>query len=91
MQDVTGPLRLAIATGRVVMGVKQGRRAVKKKEAKLIIIARNCPDGFLRSQKQAPIREFRGSNLELGAACGKPFSISVVTILDPGKSNILGS
>ncbi len=91
MQDLTGPLRAAIETGRVVMGVKSARKALKAKEAKLIIIARNCPDGYLRSQRQVPVREFRGSNHDLGAACGKPFSISVVTVVDPGKSNILSA
>ncbi len=90
MQELIGPLRVAVETGQVVMGVKQTRKAVEKKEAKLIIIAHNCPDEFLRSQKQVPVREFRSSNVELGAACGKPFSVSVVAVLDPGKSNIVG-
>ncbi len=89
MQELVGPLRAAIKSGRVVIGLRQCRRAVKGKEAKLIIISNNCPDDFLRSQAEVPVREFLGSNVELGAACGKPFSVSAVAILNPGKSDIL--
>lgn len=89
MQDIVGPLRQAIESGRVVLGVRECRKALKRKEAKLIIIASNCPDGYLRSQEEVPVREFPGSNVELGAACGKPFSVSAVAVLDAGKSSIL--
>ncbi|MFQ5838008.1 MAG: 50S ribosomal protein L30e [Thermoplasmata archaeon] len=89
MQEITAPLRQAIESGRVVLGVRQCARALREKEAKLIIIANNCPDEYLRSQKEVPVQEFPGSNVELGAACGKPFSVSVVAVLDPGKSSIL--
>ncbi len=89
MQEIAAPLRLAVESGRVVLGLRQCRKAVKKKEAKLIIIANNCPDEYLRSQKEAPVQEFHGSNVELGAACGKPFSVSAVAVLDPGRSSLL--
>ncbi|MEE9236627.1 MAG: 50S ribosomal protein L30e [Thermoplasmata archaeon] len=89
MQDLTGPLRVAIESGHVVLGLRQCRKAMSQKEAKLIIITNNCPDEFLRTQSESPVHEFPGSNVELGAACGKPFSVSVVAILDPGRSNIL--
>ncbi len=89
MQDLAGSLRVAIESGRVVLGARQCRKAIKDGKARLIIIASNCPDGYLRLQEEAPVQEFPGSNVELGAACGKPFSVSVVAILDPGKSSIL--
>ena len=39
--------------------------------------------------KDKPIYIYKGNNIELGAACGKPFGVSVITILDEGKSNIM--
>ncbi len=89
MQDLVGPLRTAMTSGTVVLGSRQCRKALRGGEARLIIIASNCPDGYLRSQEDVPVREFPGTNVELGAACGKPFSVSAVAVIDPGKSAIL--
>ncbi|RLF38062.1 MAG: 50S ribosomal protein L30e, partial [Thermoplasmata archaeon] len=36
-----------------------------------------------------PVYIYRGNNVELGSACGKPFGVSVLAIVDEGKSNIL--
>ncbi len=79
----------AISTGRVLFGYKQ---AVKKvKEAKAFIMARDCPkkNELMKIAKDKPIYIYKGNNIELGSACGKPFGISVVTIIDEGKSNII--
>ncbi|MFQ6012108.1 MAG: 50S ribosomal protein L30e [Thermoplasmata archaeon] len=89
MADLAGPLRKAVDTGTVVLGLRQVRRALQSNQARLVIRARNCPDGFLKTPEDVPVKEFPGSNVELGAACGKPFSVSAVAVLDPGKSKIL--
>lgn len=89
MVDLSAALRTAVDTGRVVLGAREARKAVDRGDARLVIIARNCPDEFLRSQSEAPLREFPGTNVELGAACGKPFSVSAAAVLNPGKSGIL--
>jgi len=34
---------------------------------------------------------YPGDNLELGAACGKPFAVSSLVILDQGSSDILSA
>jgi large subunit ribosomal protein L30e len=87
--DINRALRTATKTGEVRFGASQAKKAVSAKEGKLIIIASNCPDTELREQKEIPIMEFPGNNRELGSACGKPFSVSVVTIIKPGESQIL--
>ncbi|MFQ5908921.1 MAG: 50S ribosomal protein L30e [Thermoplasmata archaeon] len=89
MADLAGPLRQAIETGKVALGLHQARRALQTDTARLIIRASNCPDEFLQTPEDVPVEEFPGSNVELGAACGKPFSVSVVAVLDPGRSKIL--
>ena len=89
--DLNKALRLAIDTGNVHLGSKQASRAVDSESAKLIILASNCPKGtvdFVKGGK-IPVHSFSGNNSVLGAACGKPFPISVVAILDGGKSDVL--
>ena len=89
--DLNKALRLAIDTGDVHLGSKQSSRAVESESAKLIILASNCPKGtvdFVKGGK-IPVHSFSGNNSVLGAACGKPFPISVVAILDGGKSDVL--
>ena len=87
--DLNRALRAVTRTGKVYFGVDQAKRAIEKKEAKLIVLAKNCPDTYLKEQDEVKIAQFKGSNVELGAACGKPFSISVLTVLDAGESQIL--
>ena len=89
--DLNKSLRLAIDTGKVHIGSKQACRAVDAGEAKLVIVASNCPEdtvGTVQSGKSA-VHSFNGNNSALGAACGKPFPISALAILDEGKSDVL--
>ena len=89
--DLNKALRLAIDTGKVLLGSKQSSKAADSGNAKLIILASNCPEetvNFVKGGK-SPVHRFSGNNSVLGAACGKPFPISVVAILDGGKSNVL--
>lgn len=89
--DIERNLKLLVETGKVYYGIDQAKKAVKNKEAKLIIAASNCPEEAFRGKtyKKVPVYHFKGTNLELGAASGKPFTISVLTVVDPGESNVL--
>ena len=92
--DINKLLRNAVNTGEVYFGIKQTRKAIKRKKAKLIITSSNCsPDHLklIQRQKSVPIYNFKGTNAELGAACGKPYSISTLAIIDEGSSNIIKS
>ena len=89
--DLNKALRLAIDTGKVHLGSKQASRDADSGSAKLIILASNCPEetvNFVKGGK-TPVHSFSGNNSALGAACGKPFPVSVVAILDGGKSDVL--
>lgn len=87
--DLNKNLRTVTKTGKVLFGISQAKQAIEKKEGKLIVIASNCPDQDIKIQKSVPVIEFSGTNRELGAACGKPFSVAVVTIIEAGDSQIL--
>lgn len=79
-----------MTTGKVVFGVQQSEKMIKSGEAKLIIVASNCPSDYLVSKDHSvPVYQFEGTNMELGALCGKPFSVSSIAIIDKGASNIL--
>ena len=88
--DINRALRLALASGKVLLGGNQCRHAVEKGEAQLLIMARNCPPEMVEfsTSKKASVYRFEGTNAKLGAACGKPFPISTVTVVDPGQSDI---
>ena len=68
-----------------------GYRSVKKKmlkgEIDLIIIAKNCPPRIKRDLLnlcdvfKISSEEFDGTTMELGTACGRPHSISVLGVL----------
>jgi len=92
---IENELRIAIKTGKVVLGSKQTIKLVKIGKAKLVVIASNAPPQIKKDVKYyaslsgTPIYEYEGTNMELGAICGKPFSVAALAIIDPGESNIL--
>lgn len=90
MVDLGRALKAAVSTGKVVFGVQQTVKAVKSGEAKLIILSQNCPSDFLGATAHGvKTHRYEGTNMELGALCGKPFSVSALAVIDKGSSNIL--
>lgn len=90
MIDLGRALKSAMTTGKVVFGVEQTEKTVRNGEAKLVIVAKNCPSDFVSSKGHGvPVYQFDGTNMELGALCGKPFSVSSIAVIDKGASNIL--
>lgn len=88
---ISKDLLRAVTTGKVIFGYKMV--AKKTGEAKAYIISNDCPskkDVFVIA-KDKPVYVFEGNNVELGAVCGRPFGVSVLAIVDEGKSNILNS
>lgn len=87
--DIGRALKAAISTGKVEFGMEQTLKAVNAKKAQMIILARNCPSADLVGCKDVKVHIYEGNNMELGALCGKPFSVSALAIIDKGSSNIL--
>ena len=84
--DISKALKAAISTGKVEFGVDQTEKAGK---AQMIVLSSNCPSAALVNNKDVKIHIYSGNNMELGALCGKPFSVSALAIIDKGTSNIL--
>jgi large subunit ribosomal protein L30e len=91
--DIKKEIRGVAQKGRVLLGQSTTLKAIKNKKAKLIILSASCP---AKSQiisasesEKIPFYQFKGDSIEVGAACGKPFGVSAMAILDPGETNIL--
>jgi large subunit ribosomal protein L30e len=90
--DLAHALKVALETGTVRIGLEETRDAAKSKKARLLIVAKTCPDAELVKQRavgKIPVYHYEGTAVDLGQACGRPFPISAMAILDPGSSAIL--
>ncbi len=93
--DVNKEIGQAVDTGKVILGTDKSLKAIKLGQAKLVIVSSNCPSGVLVDIKRygelanIPVHIFGKDSAELGVACGKPFLVSVLAVLEPGGSNIL--
>ena len=91
--DLSRQLKNAIATGNLLFGQQQAKDACASGKAKLVILAANCPQEYLNalhaSHPEVTMHQARLVNRELGIACGKPFSISTITVVDAGESDLL--
>jgi len=57
----------------------------------LIIFAVDCP-ADVRAQLETmdvPVYSYQGMGKDLGSACGKPFSVAALAIIEPGDSEIM--
>ena len=91
--DIARQLKQGINTGKLVFGQRQTSSHCSKGDAKLVLVAANCPESFINnlrnSHPSVPIHQVTMVNRQLGAACGKPFPISSLCILDEGQSELL--
>jgi large subunit ribosomal protein L30e len=90
--DLAHALKVALESGKVTLGVTESRAAAEERKAKLLIVASTCPDAKLRGERairKVPIYHYDGTAVQLGQACGRPFPVSAMAILDPGTSAIL--
>jgi large subunit ribosomal protein L30e len=90
--DITRELRNLVSTGEVDFGFREALKAAKAKKAKLVIISKNCAKEHvdkIRAIEGLKTFDFEGNNFDLGAACGKPFAISMLTVKSAGESKIL--
>ncbi len=95
MADLANDIRLAVDSGETALGINKVIDSIKDNTAKLVIAASvNKADALqdvmhLAKISNLSVMSFEGNSLELGAICGKPFSVSVLSIIKPGNSNIL--
>jgi len=66
-------------------------------QAKLVIISNNCPSvrkseiEYYAMLSKTGVHHYTGNNVDLGTACGKLHRVSVLTVTDPGDSDIINT
>jgi len=86
--DMDRALKIAMRTGKVLLGTKQTLKSIRNERAKVVVVSANCPSSVRDKLGDVPIQEYEGLNTELGPACGKPFPVSVLTVIEPGDSGL---
>ncbi|HEX16961.1 MAG TPA: 50S ribosomal protein L30e [Thermoplasmatales archaeon] len=93
MVDMEREFKAVMRDGKVVIGLKQTKKMIERRKAKMVVVARNCPEKEeierMAKEKGIPVLMFSGKGIELGPLCGKPFAISAFAVLDEGRSSIL--
>lgn len=93
--DIERGIRVAVDTGKVILGSNKSIQAIKLGNGELVVMAENAPKNVkadieaYSKLSEMPVYTFKGSSVELGSICGKPFTVSVLVVQEPGDSNIL--
>ena len=93
--DFTKSLRMAVDSGKVAFGRDSVKKICLNGGAKLVVIAKNCPPEVKSDVErfcalsEIKLVTFEGSSLNLGVACGKPFPVSALAVMEEGNSDIL--
>ena len=91
--DISRQLKVASATGNLLYGQRQAMDACARGDAKCVILAANCPQDYIDdlAAKHPEVTMHRTMivNRDLGVASGKPFSVSTITVIDAGASDLL--
>jgi large subunit ribosomal protein L30e len=80
-------LKELLRSGRAAIGAETVLRSLKRGEAKLVVVASNCPEDVLSDIQHhsrlagVTVEVFEGNSQELGIACGKPFAVSALALL----------
>merc|ERR1719321_1528845 len=96
-ESINSRLQLVVKSGKYTLGIKSTLKALRQAKAKLVLIANNCPPlrkseiEYYAMLSKTGVHHYNGSNITLGTACGKMFRCSVLSITDPGDSDIVRS
>ena len=79
------------------LGFKSTMKSLRNGQSKLVLISNNCP-AIRKTQLEymailggSRVLHFEGNNVELGTASGRLHRVCVMSIQDPGDSDILTS
>jgi large subunit ribosomal protein L30e len=95
MIDIDKAIATVVKTGKVSFGANAALQNAKTGKAKMIILAANCPTTlredieYYCKLSNVPLITYKGSSMDLASICGKPFTISALSIREPGDSEIL--
>ncbi|KAI5989308.1 hypothetical protein PISMIDRAFT_683382 [Pisolithus microcarpus 441] len=94
-ESIASRLSLVVKSGKYTLGYKSALKQMRNGKAKLVLIAGNCPPlrkselEYYAMLSKTSVHHFSGTNVALGTAAGKLFRVGVMTITDPGDSDLL--
>ena len=93
--SVNSRLKLVMKSGKFCLGLSQTLKMLRRGKSQLVLLASNCPP-LMRSQVEyyahlagVGVHHYKGTNIELGTACGRYYRVGVLSIQDPGDSDIV--
>ncbi|EPZ33792.1 60S ribosomal protein [Rozella allomycis CSF55] len=95
IESINSKLALVVKSGKYTLGVKSTLSSIRNNKAKLIILSSNTPAlrkseiEYYAMLSKTPVHHYSGNNIDLGTACGKFFRVGVMSITDPGDSDII--
>ena len=95
IESINSRLALVMKSGKYTLGYKTTLKTLRQGKSDLVIIANNCPAlkkseiEYYAMLAKTGVHHYTGSNVELGMACGKFFQVGVLSITDPGDSDIV--
>jgi len=93
--DLGIEIRRAVDTGKVLFGFKSSEKSLLLGKAQAVVLSNNATKQVKEKVKafsemaKTPLIEFKGTGLDLGKTCGKPFNVSILTVIDAGNSKLL--
>ncbi len=94
-EGINSQLALVMKSGKTSIGFKSVLRDIRNGKSKAIVLSSNLPvhrksqlEYYSVLSKTKTIF-YKGSNVDLGTACGKLFRISCMSIKEAGDSDIL--
>jgi len=94
-ESINSRLSLVMKSGKYTLGLNSTLKSLRSGKSKLVIIANNCPPlrkseiEYYAMLAKTGVHHYTGNNIDLGTACGKYFRVSVLSITDPGDSDII--
>jgi len=95
--NINSKLKLVLKSGKYNLGLRETLKTLRNGKAKLVLVAKNTPAlrksfiEYYAMLSKVPVHHYVGDNNELGTACGKYFRVGVMSITDPGDSDIIKS
>ena len=90
--DLARQLKQGISSGKILFGQRQTSSACANGDVKVAIVAANCHESYINnlrtSNPDLVIHQVMMVNRQLGAACGKPFPVSALGVIDSGQSEL---
>jgi len=82
--DINTTLRTLVKKHKVAVGFETTKKEIIKNKIKIAIVSSNIPTKKLEiiKSKSVPIFYYKGNNSELGIACGKPFPVSTIGVIE---------